>query len=302
MPKMKLKTLFILFLLLVGTTIQAQDVLCNVEVKANQVEGSERTMFEAMQRALYEFVNNRKWTSDKFKQQERIEFNILINVTERISTDRYKATIQVQSRRPVYGSSYNSTLFNHQDESFQFTYNQFEVLDFSEQTTLSQLTSVVAFYTYYVIGLDYDSFSPRGGTEYFQKALNIVNQNTTAQEPGWKAFESQNNRFWLITNLLDNRFFGMRDCLYEYHRTGLDQMADDTDKGRKAIIAALEKLRTVHTRVPNSFNMRVFFNAKADEIVNIMKKADDSEKSKLIELLNQIDPASTNKWSKINAR
>ncbi len=297
------KILFILFLFLtVGTVSRSQDVLCNVEVTATQVEGSERSMFEAMQRALYEFVNNRKWTSDKFKQQERIEFNILINITSRISTDRYKATIQVQSRRPVYGSSYNSTLLNHQDENFEFTYNQFEVLDFSEQATLSQLTSVIAYYTYLVIGLDYDSFSPRGGTEYFQKALNIVNQNATSQESGWKAFESQNNRFWLITNMLDNRFFGLRDCMYEYHRLGLDYMSDNTDNGRTAIVKALLKLKTVHTRVPNSFNMRVFFNAKADEIVNIMKEAEDDEKRQVIELLNQVDLASTNKWSKINGR
>lgn len=289
-------------LALIISTASGQDVNCTVEVSAEQVEGSERVMFDAMERALFEFVNNRKWTTEKFKPYERIEFNMLINITKRVSTDRYQATIQVQSRRPVYGSSYQSTLFNHQDQDFTFSYNQFDVLDFSEQATISQLTSVIAFYTYMVIAIDYDSFSPRGGTEYFRKALNIVNQNATADEPGWKSFESQNNRYWLITNMLDNRFFGLRDCMYAYHRKGLDQMADDVDKGRTAVIKALQELDKVHNLMPNSFNMQVFFNAKADEVVKILQEADDEEKQRMQQLLNTIAPGNTSKWSKIDAR
>ncbi len=294
-----LRFLFATFFFLSAIVLNGQDVICNIEVNASQVEGSERTMFEAMQRATYEFVNNRKWTNDVFKPEERIEFSILINIQQRVSANRYKATIQVQSRRPVYGTSYNTPLFNHLDEDFEFEYNQFDILDYSDNATISQLTSVLAYYIYIVLALDYDSFALRGGDEYYRKALNIVNQNQGGSQPGWKAFESQNNRFWLVQNMLDNRFGAMRECFYEYHRLGLDKMSENVEEGRAAITKGLQKLRTVHTRVPNSFNMRVFFNAKADEIVNIYSKAQASEVNTVTTLLNQIDPASTNKWSKI---
>ncbi|MAX78598.1 MAG: DUF4835 domain-containing protein [Crocinitomicaceae bacterium] len=295
------KLLFTLSFFLVLVAAQAQDVLCDVQVSSSQVEGSEKTMFDALQTKLYEFVNNRKWTNDVFKQEERIEFSILINITDRVSTNRYNATIQVQSRRPVYGSAYNSTLFNHQDEDFTFEFNQFDVFNYSDQAATNQLTAVIAFYTYYVIALDYESFSPLGGTPYFERALNIVNQNQAASESGWKAFEGQSNRYWLVTNMLDTRFNGLRQCFYEYHRLGLDQMHDDVEDGRAAVLTALKKLEGVHTRVPNSFTMRVFFNAKADEIVKMMKNVDPSQKTQLIQLLDKISPANTNKWSKINS-
>ncbi len=294
------KYLILFFFVSVITSV-AQELNCKVQVLSQQVQGTDKRVFTTLQTAIFEFMNNKKWTTDAFKLDERIDCSILINVTERPSTDVFIATIQVQSRRPVFKSSYNSVLLNYNDNDFQFTYLENQPLEFNENQFTSNLTSVLGFYAYMIIGMDYDTFSPSGGTNYLQKAQNVVNNAQSASEAGWRAFESNKNRYWLITNMLDAPFVNIRECMYNYHRKGLDEMVTNKEGGRANILEALESLRKVHQARPLSFAMQVFFNAKSDEIINIFSGAFADEKSKVMTLLNDIDPTNSNKYQKIMA-
>ncbi|MBN8696820.1 MAG: DUF4835 family protein [Bacteroidetes bacterium] len=289
------------FLLLITSFSFAQELNCKVQVLSQQIQGTDKRVFTTLQTAIFEFMNNKKWTNDQFKLDERIDCSILINVTERPSTDQFIATIQVQSRRPVYKSSYNSVLLNYNDNDFQFTYLENQPLEFNENQFTTNLTSVLGFYAYLIIGMDYDTFAMNGGTTYLQKAQNIVNQAQNTSETGWRAFESNKNRYWLINNMLDAPFINIRECMYNYHRKGLDEMVSNKEGGRANILEALESLRKVHQARPLSFAMQVFFNAKSDEIINIFSGAFSDEKSKVITLLNDIDPTNSNKYQKIMA-
>ena len=294
------KYLILLFFVSVITSV-AQELNCKVQVLSQQIQGTDKRVFTTLQTAIFEFMNNKKWTTDAFKLDERIDCSILINVTERPSTDQFIATIQVQSRRPVFKSSYNSVLLNYNDNDFQFSYLENQPLEFNENQFTTNLTSVLGFYAYMIIGMDYDTFSPDGGTNYLQKAQNVVNNAQSASESGWRAFESNKNRYWLITNMLDAPFINIRSCMYSYHRKGLDEMVTNKEGGRANLLEALESLRKVHQARPLSFAMQVFFNAKSDEIINIFSGAFADEKSKVMTLLNDIDPTNSNKYQKIMA-
>lgn len=296
------KRIFIaLFFVFAGLQISAQELNCQVSIVSQQVQGTvEKQVFEQMQKIVFEFMNNTKWTKDLYTQQERIDCSILINVTQKLSTDEYLGTIQIQSRRPVYKSSYYSPLFNYIDENFQFRFQQFTQLEFNLNTFQNNLTSVLAFYAYVVIAMDYDSYSPLGGTQYWQMAQTIVNNAQTTSEKGWKSSEGTKNRYWLIENQLQPVFQGIRDCNYKYHREGLDIMSDKVDQGRANILSSLDLLVPVYNNRPASFNMQIFFNAKGDELVNVFSKGLPEEKSKAVEKLMLVDPANTTKYLKIS--
>ncbi len=295
---MKKISLLILFSLVINS-YYAQELNCKVDVNSDQVQGSDKHVYESMKTALYEFMNNRKWTSDVFKTEERIDCNILIKISDRPTTDAFTASIQIQARRPVYKSSYNSVLFNYEDKDFSFNYLEGQPLDFSENTFITNLTSVMGFYANLIIGLDYDSFALNGGTPYLQKALAIVNNAQNAAEKGWKAFDGTKNRYWLINNMLDASFVPIRECMYNYHRKGLDVMVDNKDAGRSVILESIESLRKVHEVKPLSFNLQVFFIAKSEELINIFSGGLPEEKPKIILVLNDIDPTNSNKYQKI---
>ncbi len=295
---MKKISLLILFSLVINS-YYAQELNCKVDVNSDQVQGSDKHVYESMKTALYEFMNNRKWTSDVFKTEERIDCNILIKISDRPATDAFTASIQIQARRPVYKSSYNSVLFNYEDKDFSFNYLEGQPLDFSENTFITNLTSVMGFYANLIIGLDYDSFALNGGTPYLQKALAIVNNAQNAAEKGWKAFDGTKNRYWLINNMLDASFVPIRECMYNYHRKGLDVMVDNKDAGRSVILESIESLRKVHEVKPLSFNLQVFFIAKSEELINIFSGGLPEEKPKIILVLNDIDPTNSNKYQKI---
>lgn len=291
-----------LFLFICPAILVGQELNCTVQIASPQIQGTtDKRIFETLQKSIFEFMNNRKWSGDRYTLEERIECSIFINITEKISTDQFKATIQVQSRRPVFNSSYNSLLFNHSDNDFQFQYVEFQPLDFSDNTNISNLTSVLGFYAYMIIGHDYDAFSLKGGTPYFEKAKGIVANAQSAQETGWKAFENQNNRYWLVENVLEQLYSPLRDCIYKYHREGLDLMYNNKESGRQAIVESLELLKKIHNTRPLSFPIQVFFNAKADEIVNIFSQSFPEEKAKVVNLLNDINPSNSNKYQKILA-
>jgi hypothetical protein len=295
----KLITIITLFTSL--SLSQAQELNCQVQVLSPEIAGTDKRVFTAMQTAIYEFMNTRKWTNETFKIEERIDCSILVNITEKLGNDEYKGTLQIQSRRPVYKTSYNTALLNFNDNDIVFKFIENQPFDYQENTYSSNITSVLAFYAYYVIGLDYDSFAPSGGTPYFQKALAVVNNAQNSGYEGWKAFDSNKNRYWLINNIMDATFVGLRETMYTYHRKGLDVMADNKDAGRAAILESLQNLKKVHQVKPLSFSMQVFFIAKADEIVNIFSGGFSDEKAQVIQLLNEIDPTNSNKYTKIMA-
>ena len=278
-----------------------QELNCTVKVLSPAIQGTERSVFETLETAVKEFMNNTRWTNDNYKQDEKIECNITINVTKRLAVDEFEANIIVQSRRPVYKSSYNTNLINYQDNDFTFKYTPFQPFEFNENTFINNLTSTLGYYAYIFIGLDYDTYSPDGGTPYYQKAQTIVNNAQNASDKGWKAFEGSKNRYWLAENLANSNFKGVRSCLYNYHRMGLDMMTNDLELGRKNIADAIEGLLKVHNMQMGSFLMQIFFLAKADEVVNIFSVATPDVKSKLVPILNTIDPGNVTKYEKLRA-
>lgn len=292
------KLIIFIFLLSFAGALNAQELNCKVQVLSQQVQGTDKRAFESMQTAIYEFMNNKKWTSESYKNNERIDCSILINITERTGDD-FKGTLQIQSRRPVYKSSYNSVLLNYNDNDISFKYLENQPLEFNDNSYLSELTSILGYYAYLIIGLDYDSFALNGGTPYLQKALAVDNNAQNSSGKGWKAFDGDKNRYWLINNMLDASFIPLRECMYTYHRKGLDIMSDNKEAGRAVIMESIESLKKVHQIKPLSFSVQVFFNAKADEIINIFSGAFPDEKSKILNTLNEIDPTNSNKYLKI---
>lgn len=293
------RLIIILVCFVLTTSLSAQELNCQVTVSSQKIEGSERTIFENMQTAIYEFMNNRKWTNDVFSAEERIDCSILINITERVSSDVFKGTIQVQATRPVYNSAYNSTIVNLSDNDFQVQYAQFQPLQFSETNFVSNLTAILGYYAYLIIGMDYDSFSLEGGTPYFQKAQAIVSSAQGSNYSGWKAFESNKNRYWIVENILNQTFKPLRKVMYEYHINGFDIMASEVEKGRANIALALQPLRELYRLKPNNFSTQLFFQAKSDELVNLFSAAPQIEKGKIVDLLNLVDPGNASKYRKI---
>lgn len=280
----------------------SQELNCQVQVLSPTISGTTNArILGVLKTSIVDFMNNRKWTNDVFKNNERIDCSILIDVTTAIAVDEFQATIQVQSRRPVFNASYNSLLLNFNDNDFHFKYLENQPLDFTDNTYTSNLTSVLAYYAYLIIGLDYDSFSLKGGTPYLQKCLAVVNNAQGSGETGWKEFDGTKNRYWVINNLLDATFIPIRDAMYKYHRLGMDLMATNKESARAAILESLEGLKQIHDLKPLSFSMQVFFNAKYDEIINVFSGASPAEKTKVLDIVNLIDPTNSIKYQKIIA-
>lgn len=295
--KNRLVALFTFLFTLTGSF--AQELNCTVQVLAPQIQNVDKKVFESLQTSIFEFMNNTRWTSDVFKNDERIECSISINLAQQVSQGEYKGTLQVQSRRPTYKTSYNSPILNYNDNDFSFKYLEFQQLEFSENTFTSNLTSVLAFYAYMIIGMDYDSFAPEGGTQFYARAQTIVNNAQNATETGWKAFEGNKNRYWFVQNMLDQNFKPIRQALYGYHRLGLDIMNGDIEAGRGEIFTSIEQLQKVYNVVPNSYLMQIFFNAKSDEIINIFSEAFPDIRAKIVPILTLIDPGNSSKYQRI---
>ena len=281
--------------------MQAQELRCQVSVNSGQIQGSNRQTFESMQKVLYEFMNNKKWTDNVYSNDERIECNISINLTSQVGSEKFIGTLQVQSRRPVYNTNYYTTMLNwkEKDNDFQFTYREGEPLDFSETGFLSNLTSVMAYYAYIIIGTDYDSFSSEGGSPYFQKAQSIVNYAQNTSEVGWKAYESTKNRYWLIENILNDIYSPIRSFAYIYHRLGLDVMNEKAEGGRAEIAESLKLLQKAQRAKPGSIYLQIIMLSKADEMVNIFQESYPDELAQVVAILNEIDPSNITKYQAI---
>lgn len=288
---------FFLFLWLGINTISAQELRCNISVSSQKIQSSNRELFTNMQRDMYEFLNNKRWSGNVFAYDERVECSIQITLDEQGGSDQFKGSLQVRVSRPVFNSSYSSVLLNFKDNDVDFTYREFEPLEYNENGQNSNLVSLLAFYANIILGLDYDSFSLMGGNEFYNRAENIVARCQNAREAGWKSFESRRNRYWLINNLQDRSYAPVRECIYKYHRIGLDAMSDNVTDARLAVLEALELLQRAHRIKPNSYIMQVFFDAKSDEVVNIFKPAFADERKRVYNIVSEINPANNSKYS-----
>lgn len=296
---MQFKKALLILLVLVTSKSLAQELNCTVSVLAPRIQTSDRRIFNTLQTSIMEFINNTKWTSDKYKNEERIECSIQIELIERVGTDEFKGNIQVTSRRPVFGTSYNSPILNYRDDDFNFRYTEFQPLEYNDGQPNPNLVMVVAFYVYTILGFDYDSYAPMGGSPFFAKAQNIVANSANAPEPGWKAFEGLRNRFWLMENINNPIYKPIRQFYYDFHRKGLDLMAKKPDETVRLIGSSLSKLRRVHADKPLSVLMKTLFDAKSDEMVNLFSGAAGDVKNDAKQVLSEIDPINTSKYQKI---
>lgn len=305
---MRKKLFSVIILFICSLSVTAQELNCKVTVLHEKITGVDPAVFTAMQRQLTEFMNSHKWTTDDFAVSEKIECSFLINLTSRISGDNdgFNATIGIQATRPVYNSSYTTSTVNYVDKDVVFHFSQFNPLQFDDNSVTgsdplaSNLTALMAYYAYIIIGLDYDSFSLMGGTVYFKKAQNIVNNAPEGKSiPGWKAVDGTHNRFWLVDQLLNSRFDEVRKYWYTMHREGLDNLYTKPVEGRQKILAGIQRLYAVSKENPNSILMQFFFNAKCDEYVKILSQVPANDRAPFITLLTQIDVADANKYNSI---
>lgn len=277
----------------------AQELNCGVQVTAPQVQGSVTRIFESMESDIRDFINNQSWTNDQYKQEERIKCNMLITINSREGTNRYNATLQVTSSRPVFNSDYESPMLNIRDQDFQFQYEEGSPLIFSPDQFRDNLTSVLAYYAYLILAYDYDSFSLKGGDYYFDIARQIINNSQNTASTGWRAFDSDRNRYWIVENILAGNFVNLREAIYDYHRLGMDKMYESVIDGRSQILASLDLIKKVHQSKPLAYATQIFFQAKADELVNIFSTASPQEKSRAYNILQVVDPGNLNKYNKL---
>ena len=289
--------LFILFLSLSLTSF-SQELNCSVVVNAQQTGNENLTIFKTLEKQLTEFVNNTKWTNRVFAPQERINCSMVINISD-YSGEAFQGTIQVQSSRPVYGSSYSTPLYNVNDKDFTFRYLEFQNLIFNPTQFESNLVSAIAFHVYMVLALDADSFSKNGGDVYLKQAQTIVNYSQQENYKGWKLEDGLQSRFALIDNILSPTFKEYRDVMYSYHRDGLDVMSENAKQGKEQIAAALKQFEAMNSRRPNSFLLRTFFDSKSDEIEQIFSDGPNVNIASVQETLQKVAPTYASKWRNI---
>lgn len=290
-------SLFMVLFAVIPNLVRGQELRCHVSVSAPKIQGTNRELYSNMQRDIYEFMNNRRWSGHFFAEEERIECSLLFTIEEQSGSDRFRGSLQIKISRPVYNSSYQTVLLNLKDQDIDFIYHEFEALEYNENGQNSSLVYLLAFYANIILGLDYDSFSLMGGNEFYDKAENIVARCQNAQETGWKSYEDRKNRYWLIHHLQDRSFSAVRECIYQYHRLGLDAMSGEVNDGKSAISEALELLQKVHKAKPNTYLMQVFFDAKSDEIVQIFQSAFADERRRIYNIVSGVNQANIAKYA-----
>ena len=280
----------------------AQELTAKININHSQIQGTETSVFEELKEKLEEFVNQQQWTSLKFQENERISCSFNITVKEyKKNEGTWGCSCIIQANRPIYNSTYNSTLFQFQDNDFTFTFNQFDKLEFNEEMIDNQLMALFAYYAYLIIGLDLDSFSPKGGEDILQRCMNLTNNAQNLDYPGWKAFDSDKNRFAIINDYLDGALEPLRTLQYNYYRKGLDEMANNTERGRTEITTTItEDLKKAHEDRPTSLLPQIWTDYKKDEIANIYKgKGTSKEKESVYDVLFKINPSQNNAWNQI---
>jgi Domain of unknown function (DUF4835) len=274
----------------------AQDLNARVQILSPKIQITNKRAIDELEITMRDFLNNRKWSTDNYKTQERIDCSFILNITSWDGSSNFKAEAQIQSSRPIYGTTYGSTILNLSDKDFNFSYFEGQPLEFSDQIFMNNLSAILAYYAYTIIGLDYDSFSKLGGTPYYIKARNIVDNAQNTPFAGWKAFDNLRNRYWLIENLNNKSYTPVREILYEYHRNGLDLMAENSLKARKQILSLLPDFQKIEKQKQGSMLNQMFFTAKATELINVIEQANPQEKLKAFSILSEIDPANIGKY------
>jgi hypothetical protein len=280
-----------------SSLLQAQELNCQVQVNASQIQGSNTRLYESMESDIRDFMNSKLWTGDDYTQDERIKCNMLITINATDGNNKFEGSIQVTSSRPVYNSNYESPILNINDQNFDFQYIENTPLLFSPEQFRGNLTSVLAFYAYIIIAYDYDTFSFKGGDPYFDVAQQIVSSAQNTSYSGWRATDSDRNRYWIIENILSGQFIPLREAYYKYHRLGLDKMYDNVISGRAEVTKSLELTEKVHQAKPLAYATQIFYLAKANEIVNIYGAASPQEKSKVYNIVQKVDPGNLSKYN-----
>lgn len=308
----KISFVVVAAMLLFAGVAGAQELNCIVKVMADgiQGQGQDKEVFRGMEKAITDFMNTRKWTEDQYNPQEKINCNILINVTQTLPgvQNGFAATITIQSSRPVYNSSYTSQMVKHVDKDVQFSYNQFQPLEFNDNRVVgnnayvSNLPAVLAYYAYLVIAFDYESFAPKGGQEYFKKAQNIVNNAPEQGKTitGWKAVEGNHNRYWIVDQILSPRFQALRSVWYSMHREALDNMYAQPAESQKIILNSITTLSQLQKENPGSILLQFFFNAKSDEFASVIAQQPEANRGLYITMIGQMDVPNVQKYNSLN--
>lgn len=295
------KVLFALLLsaaITIPADIDAEELACKVEINSDQVEGSSKQVFQTLEAAINEYMNTTRWSNAQIAVNEKIECRLFFTIKSYMD-GVMKGDLQLQSTRPVYNSSYTTTLINFKDTKVEFAYSENDQLRFSENTMESQLTAILNFYAYLILAVDFDSFAPNGGDFFYEKAANVVQMAQSSGETGWKAFEDTKNRSAVLNAFTEPATKGFREMIYQYHRRGLDEMALSPDKGRAAITASLDFLPKIYDVAPMSVGLSIFKDSKLDELVNVYSKATQSERDKAYDILQPIYPAENERITKI---
>mgnify|MGYP001058049991 CR=1 FL=1 len=291
-----------LFILYLTCTlgINAQELQFNVSINAEVVQTTERAIFTEMENAFERFLNDTEWTGDPFRNNERIKGNLFLTITDQPQVGRFTANAQIQVIRPVFGSNYESLLLNFADRDWDFTYTQSQPLRFNETIYTDNITAMLSFYAYIALGLDYDSFSPLGGSRHYEKAQNIVNVAQNSGATGWGQFQNRRNRYWLLENLFINKQYEpLREAIYTYHRQVMDKFTEDPAAARAQVLALLKQIQAINRVLPNSIGIIAFLDAKNDEIVNMLKEGDMSVRRNAYNELLKLDPSRRSKYQQI---
>jgi hypothetical protein len=294
--------LVIVIMTMVSMSLHGQELNAKITINHNQISGTDASVFDNLQQTLTQFVNDRQWTSLQFAKNERITCNFNITVTKYdASSAMFTCKALIQANRPVYNASYTTTLYNNTDNDFNFVFRQFDQLEFNEETVDNQLTALFAYYAYLIIGLDLDSFSPLGGSDVLERCMNLVNNAQNLEFTGWKSFDNDRNRFAIINDYLDGAMQPFRQLQYDYYRKGLDEMAENADRGRAEVTTAIENdLKKCHEDKPQSMLPQIWTDYKRDELANIYKgKGTQKEKESVYEILFSINASQNNAWEKI---
>jgi hypothetical protein len=293
------RAILILLLAVSPALTLAQELNCKVVVNSDRIARSDKQVFRDMEIAFSDFLNDRRWTTDVFQNEERIKCNLNISIDEMPSISSFRATVQIQSARPVHNSTYESIVLNFADRDWTFDYVESQPLDFNPNSYTSNLTSMLAYYANIIIGLDYDSFGSLSGTSYFQRANNIVTNATPSNRPGWSSLESNRNRFWLVENLLNQRMAQLRESIYTYHRLGLDIYQEKPEEAQQNILQVLRLIQDVRRTYPESILVITFLDSKVDELINLFSSAPIQAKRDDYNLLIDIDPSKRDKYARI---
>lgn len=292
---------FIIVLFFLGiNTINSQELNCKVTVNSSQISGSNKQVFTTLEKSISEFINNTKWTNKSFKKQEKIQCVIILNIAEQNGSNKFKGDIQIQAIRPVYNSTYQTSTLNYKDEDMEFVYEEFQPLIYNESSYESNLTSLLSFYAYIILGFDQDSFALNGGDKYFKKAEQIMLTAQQGGHKGWNSLDGNKSRFQLIDNILNKAYQNFRRMMYNYHFKGLDYMHKDQTRSKQAIANAIISLKSIYSRRPSSFLLRIFVDTKSDEIETIFKDGPKIDTRNLKDMLMRVYPSLNTNWKNID--